>query len=376
MRVVFISNYFNHHQAPFSYAIDKLTNGNYTFIETEPIEEERKNMGWGINNYPKFVKKSYLSKQEEDECFKLIEDADVVVQGCAPRRFISGRLKDGKLVLFYFERIYKDINQRWYKWIKRYIWYYFLYRRYKNAYLLCASAYTAADFAKTKCFMGKAYKWGYFPAVKKYENIEKLIADKTPVSILWVARLIEWKHPELPIKIAKSLKESGYKFQLSLIGNGELESKIRELIKSEGVEDCVTMLGAMKPEEVRKHMEQSEIFLFTSDFNEGWGAVLNESMNSACAVVASHAIGAVPFLINDGENGFIYKNGDEDDLFNKVKFLLDNPEKRKEMSLNAYKTMTEIWNAENAVKNFMCTIINFEHETNQLEISNEPMSLM
>ena len=49
-------------------------------------------------------------------------------------------------------------------------------------------------------------------------------------------------------------------------------------------------------------MEKSEIFLFTSDKGEGWGAVLNESMNSACAVVASHAIGSVPFLLKDGEN--------------------------------------------------------------------------
>jgi glycosyltransferase involved in cell wall biosynthesis len=61
----------------------------------------------------------------------------------------------------------------------------------------------------------------------------------------------------------------------------------------------------MAPEAVRDHMEAADIFLFTSDFNEGWGAVLNESMNSACAVVASHAIGSVPFLLKDGENGFI-----------------------------------------------------------------------
>ena len=153
--------------------------------------------------------------------------------------------------------------------------------------------------------------------------------------------------------MAKHLKQAGYKFHLSLIGNGELEDEIREMIKEEGVEDCVFMLGAMKPDEVRKHMEQSEIFICTSDFNEGWGAVMNESMNSACAVVASHAIGSVPFLINDGENGFVYKNGNIDDLFNKVKFLLDNPKKRKQVSLNAYKTMVETWNAENAVKQFL-----------------------
>lgn len=51
----------------------------------------------------------------------------------------------------------------------------------------------------------------------------------------------------------------------------------------------------MKASEVRSYMEKADIYLFTSDFNEGWGAVLNESMNSGCAVVASHAIGSVPF---------------------------------------------------------------------------------
>ena len=44
------------------------------------------------------------------------------------------------------------------------------------------------------------------------------------------------------------------------------------------------------------YMESSHIFLlFTSDRNEG--AALNESMNSGCAVVASDAIGSVPYLM-------------------------------------------------------------------------------
>ena len=83
------------------------------------------------------------------------------------------------------------------------------------------------------------------------------------------------------------------------------------MIRSKGVEDCVEMLGAMSPDEVRAYMERADVFLFTSDFNEGWGAVLNESMNSGCAVVASHAIGSVPFLIKDGVNGLIYENGNQ-----------------------------------------------------------------
>ena len=104
-------------------------------------------------------------------------------------------------------------------------------------------------------------------------------------SILWAGRLIGWKHPDASIELAASLKEKGYFFRMSVIGNGEMEAQLHEMIRRKGVEDCVEMLGAMSPDEVRAHMERADVFLFTSDFNEGWGAVLNESMNSGCAVV-------------------------------------------------------------------------------------------
>ena len=100
-------------------------------------------------------------------------------------------------------------------------------------------------------------------------------------------------------------------------------------------------------------MEQSEIYLFTSDRQEGWGAVLNESMNSACAVVANSAIGSVPFLIDDGRNGYVYKDGDIDALYEKTKKLLDNVDERKRLARNAYLTMANEWDAENAAKKFL-----------------------
>ena len=198
--------------------------------------------------------------------------------------------------------------------------------------------------------MSKTYKWGYFPAIKEYGDIDKLIENKSKSSILWVARLIDWKHPEIPILIAKRLKEEGYSFSMSLIGRGELEEETGKLISKNDLNDHVKMLGVMSPEQVREHMEKASVFMFTSDRNEGWGAVLNEAMNSACGVVANSAIGSVPFLIEDGENGYMYKDGDLDDLYNKVKLLLDDNEKRARMGKKAYLTMLDEWNANNAAK--------------------------
>jgi glycosyltransferase involved in cell wall biosynthesis len=113
------------------------------------------------------------------------------------------------------------------------------------------------------------------------------------------------------------------------------------------------MLGSMPPEAVRDHMEAANIFLFTSDFNEGWGAVLNESMNSACAVVASHAIGSVPFLLEEGKNGYIYRNGDMDSLYGRVVTLIEQPELREQMGKEAYRTLAELWNADVAAERFL-----------------------
>lgn len=355
MKIVFVSNYYNHHQAPFSEYMAKRDGILYAFIETGKISDERKKLGWGIANYPSFVRNALSSENDYNESIREINEADVVIYGSAPERLFKERLKTKKPTFKYAERIYKS-GFKWWQQPLRFVKNLSRGWSKKNHYLLCASAYSYADFSKTFNFRNRAYNWGYFPAVKKYEDFTTLIDNKIPASILWAGRLIGWKHPDASIRIAKRLKQAGYNFQLSLIGIGDLEDKISDIIKREGVEDCVKMLGAMTPENVRRHMEQSEIFLFTSDFNEGWGAVLNESMNSACAVVASHAIGSVPFLINDGKNGFIYKNANEDDLFNKVKFLLDNPEKRKQMSLEAYKTMVETWNAEVAAERFLSLV--------------------
>ena len=354
MKIVFISNFMNHHQLPFCVAMVQNSEIEYKFIATEPIPEERLQMGYqDMNHAYDFVVCSYDNSERYNEALDLCENADVVMFGSAPQHFIKKRLIKGKLTFRYSERIY-EIKPPFYQMPLRAIKQFFKNGIYENFYLLCASAFTAADFAKTHTFLDKAYKWGYFPEVKKYDNIDGLISNKAKASILWVARLIELKHPEAAIEVAKKLKVNGYRFQLNLIGDGELRELLKKMIVEEELQDCVNLLGSMSPEKVREYMESSQIFIFTSDKKEGWGAVLNESMNSGCAVVASSAIGSVPFLIKDGENGLIYRDGDLDDLYNKVKYLLDNPKKSKCFGEEAYKTLCEEWNAENAANRFIC----------------------
>ena len=357
MKVTFFSNFMNHHQLSFCHAMNRLTGGEFTFVATTAIPQEQLQLGYrDMNKQFPFVLTTYDNEQHVQMAEKLAIDSDVVIFGSAPEKYLLLRLKENRLTFRYSERLYKEgLPLRKIPRAFAYAWLHHGRFMRKPLYMLCASAYTAADCAVFGNYWGRTYKWGYFPEVKKHV-LDKLFIQKRKnkkVSILWVARLIELKHPEATIHLAEKLKQNGYDFDMNLIGNGNLEKQIEQMICDKKLEDCVHLLGAMSPEEVREHMEAADIFLFTSDFNEGWGAVLNESMNSACAVVASHAIGSVPFLLEDGKNGYIYCNGNMDSLYERVAKLLDQPELREQLGREAYHTLAAAWNADVAAERFV-----------------------
>ncbi len=347
MKVVFVSNYFNHHQKSLSDALFAHLNTEYSFIATSHMSKERSDLGYKELDAP-YVSKYFIA---EKQCQQNIDNADVVIFGSAPPQCIRKRLWQGKLTIGYSERLFKN-DKSYINTVLRAIKWNAIWFKRKKTYLLCSSAYTSKDYYRIGLFHGRTFRWGYFPETKKYD-IDSLISKKKPHSILWVARFLVLKHPEVPIEIAKRLKRDGFNFELNMIGTGELVDSIQRMIQSESLQDKVHMLGSMPPEDVRKHMEESEIFLFTSDRNEGWGAVLNESMNSGCAVVASHAIGSVPFLIENEKNGCIYPNGNIEVLYMYVKRLLNENEYRESIQRNAYDTIANQWSAEEAARRFL-----------------------
>ena len=348
LNFAYISNFYNHHQAPFCNAMHSITGGNFKFIETDTMGPKRLKMGWKPLKDVDFVVPFSDTDEGKAERLTLLSEADAILSGGDIRDHLQPSLDAGKCVLISNERIYRT-KYEWYKWPVRYIRFSKKYKHYKNLYLLCSSAYTLHDYSLYGCFKGKAYKWGYFPEFRKY-SVDSLLSNKNPKKILWASRFLPLKHPEYAVELARRLNEEGLDFDMDIIGNGEMEDELKSLISGYGLDSCVHMLGSMSPEEVRDNMEKAGIFLFTSNFIEGWGAVCNESMNSGCAVVASHAAGSVPFLIDSGKNGLIYRYGDFEDFYRKVKSVLTDPEYQLKLGAAAYETISDEWNAEVAAE--------------------------
>ena len=352
MTFTFVSNYINHHQIPLCDALYRELDDDYTFIQTMPMEAERVAMGWGVDVHClPYVRCLY---ETEYECLKKIAESDVVLFGWTGREDLAAsRLVSGRTTLRVSERLYREgqwkvvsprgLAAKYREHIK--------YRR-QNVCMLCAGAYVASDFHLIGAYPGKMFKWGYFTELRTYseEQFNNLKSQDGVLHIVWAGRFIPLKHPEYVVRLARTLRDKGYQFVIHMLGDGELEPMIRHDVESMGLREYFRFYGYTAPEQVRDVMEQCHIHLFTSNYLEGWGAVVNEGMNSGCVEVVNAQVGAAPYLIRHGENGLVYPGDCYDKMETLVLDLFENWDERKQMGRAAYETIRDTWNADNAAK--------------------------
>lgn len=349
MNITFFSNFLNSHQLPMALAFDAMVNVNYTFIslmETDHLVGRE-----SLDRDYAFVLREYEGEQQKMDAMRHALEDEVVVFGdmSGKEQYVKARAGTGKHFFRYSERLLKRGD--WWRFVPPKIyrtWNWF--GRYKNAnmHVLCASAYTARDlelfgFPREKCL-----KWGYFPDAEVCEASH--IALPGYKTLCSAQRLIPWKRVDMQLRLAYRLKQEGYAFRLRIAGDGPERVRLEKIAHDLGVTECVEFLGELTHDETIELMRDSEIFLATSNRMEGWGATVNEAMASGCCVVASDAMGSVPYLIEDGVTGIIYKDGEDGDLFSRTALLFDGEVDVRFISSNAVIRLRDVWGASSAAR--------------------------
>lgn len=360
MTIAFYSVLLNHHQVHVADELYALLGNNFAFIE---IKESCESKGGGDYSQRPYLIKAWRGSIEKEDAMRWAKTADVCVFGGYPAiEFMKERLRNNLLSF--------DMSERWLKLgivsllsprVLKQLWFYYTKWRTKPLYKLCCSAFASLDQNVLLTYKNKCYKWGYFTKIE-HQDIYNVVSDKfhkrqmtnlSLTTIMWCGRFLKWKHPELPIQLVQRLHMLGFPIKLNMYGIGKEQEKIKKLTIHLGVSDIVEFKGYHSNESILRAMRKHDIFLFTSDRYEGWGAVLNEAMSSGCAVVSSDAIGAAPFLIQDGVNGFLFKSKQIDSLYEKVVFLLNHPEERQQMAEHGYQDMLHIWSPRKAAESLL-----------------------
>ena len=206
MKIVFFSNYLNHHQLPLAEAFNSIDGIDYTFVSISGLPEFRKELGYKEISAPFMldVTKSEANRQQAKE---LALKADIAIFSTSrTKEYIVPRLKSGKLTFEYSERWFKKDYKL--NILSKNLWMhqvmYYKDGRKANLYMLCASAYAPNDYYLLNSYKGRCFKWAYFTCVKPID-IDAVLRNKQSgmFRMMWCSRFIGWKHPELVIDLAK-----------------------------------------------------------------------------------------------------------------------------------------------------------------------------
>lgn len=112
---------------------------------------------------------------------------------------------------------------------------------------------------------------------------------------------------------------------LLFIGDGELSPRLAARVREFGW-NSVHFLGFKNQTELPAYYDLCDVFVLPS-VQEPWGLVINEVMNAGKAVIVSDEVGCGPDLVRDGDNGYVFRAGDIDDLHRALAEAFANPER-------------------------------------------------
>ncbi|RUQ87835.1 glycosyltransferase family 4 protein [Labedella gwakjiensis] len=156
-------------------------------------------------------------------------------------------------------------------------------------------------------------------------------APRTENRILFVGRVTGEKHIDVLIRALGRLPQH-LDAKLTIVGGGDQKRNLEVLAEQLGLADRVTFAGYVTEEELRASYTRATVFAMPS-IAELQSIATMEAMASGLPVVAADAM-ALPHLVHDGENGFLFAPGDVDELAARLTDVLEAEPERLEALKN------------------------------------------
>jgi glycosyltransferase involved in cell wall biosynthesis len=170
--------------------------------------------------------------------------------------------------------------------------------------------------------------------------------------ILYGGRLAPEKGVHLLIKAYSMLaRKAQAKFELVICGSGPLESELKDLASSCGIQDKVTFISWLPNPEFIKKLAESAIFVMPSVY-EGMPMALLEAMASGKPVIAS-AVPGPQDIITHGKDGYLFQKGNIAQLKEFLELLIENSELREETGRKARETVEEKYTFEKVASMYL-----------------------
>ena len=140
--------------------------------------------------------------------------------------------------------------------------------------------------------------------------------------IVFLGRVVEEKQIDKLIRAFAKL-DPALGAKLEIVGGGDQEAKLKALAVQLGVRDRVTFTGYVDETYLRNALTRATVFAMPS-IAELQSISTMEAMASGLPIVAANAM-ALPHLVHDGENGYLFEPGNVDELAARLTDVLSMP---------------------------------------------------
>jgi glycosyltransferase involved in cell wall biosynthesis len=169
------------------------------------------------------------------------------------------------------------------------------------------------------------------------KNINFSFFKKDTINFINIGRLVDQKdHITILKSFQKLKKKTNYKFRLLIIGDGVNRNSLKEYIKKNKLNSHIKIIKFQK--NPYPYLKESEVFILSSLF-EGLPNVLLESLSLKKFIISSNCPTGPKEILDHGKNGLLFKMGEENDLYKKIIYYLQNKKKCKKLIFNGFNRL-------------------------------------
>ena len=188
--------------------------------------------------------------------------------------------------------------------------------------------------------------------ISDYELAEGADAGKVPgeLRIAFVGRLAEEKNVDVLIEALSLLPDTLEHVVLDIAGGGELREALEQKAHDCGVSDRVIFRGFVPDEHLPEVYQMADVFCQPGTA-ELQSLVSLEAMSASTPVVLANAL-ALPHLVEDGVNGYLFEPNNAQDLAKKLEAVLSLPAAEREQMGRESRRIVGFHSAENTWRTF------------------------
>ncbi len=182
------------------------------------------------------------------------------------------------------------------------------------------------------------------------DNIPSKLSKLDSLNIISVGRLSKEKAFDDLLRLFKKVSQKHPNWHLNIVGDGMEKNNLLDLAKELKLGDKVTFHGYQDKDYINDLLLDSSIYVMTS-ITESFGLVLIEAMSYGVPVLSYTSAQGANEIIDDGKNGYLIKDRNEDEMISKIDLLINDEKLRKKLGKEA-RVKSKLYSKENVLKSW------------------------